>query len=372
MKVSRRWLFVCAAATFGIVGTLGAFLTADVYVHHRFERGVLYNMWGYRGPTVGGKKRGEYRIAVLGGSAAYGFGVRWDESMPALLEARLHNLAPSLVVNLAYNTQGAYAFVPTMDDYAYLKYDAVVLYESYNDLLSDPTAPTRSVFRRESPVFRLTGYLPIFPIVAREKASVLVYGDTREVYARAQHAQTVFSPGLARQTTAQILRSAATVGESLERQFEHVATHASTPAASADAVSGCHGTWAAYCRLVYDAIRIARSRQVQVLVATPPYLLGEALHAAHVGQQREMAEMIDRNFGSDRDVLYVNLGQSVDLSDPAMSFDRMHLTAEGNARIAAALTEPVIRLRERRVCVSASASSPSPARGCSARTAASD
>ena len=123
---------------------------------------------------------------------------------------------------------------------------------------------------------------------------------------------------------------------------------------------------------MYDAIRIARSRQVQVLVATPPYLLGEALHAAHVGQQREMAEMIDRNFGSDRDVLYVNLGQSVDLSDPAMSFDRMHLTAEGNARIAAALTEPVIRLRERRVCVSASASSPSPVRGCSTRTAASD
>jgi hypothetical protein len=365
-------MFACAAVTFGIVGTLAAFLAADIYVHHRFERGVLYNMWGYRGPTVGSKKRGEYRIAVLGGSAAYGFGVRWDESMPALLEARLRNQAPSLVVNLAYNTQGAYAFVPTMDDYAYLKYDAVMLYESYNDLLSDSMTPTRSVFRRESPVFRLTGYLPIFPIVAREKASILLYGDTREVYAHAQHAQTVFSPGLARQTTAQILRSSARVGESLERQFEYVAAHAAAPAASADAVSGCHGTWAAYCRLVYDAIRIARSRQVQVLVATPPYLLGEGPHAAHVGQQREMAEMIDRNFGSDRDVLYVNLGQSVDLSDPTMSFDRMHLTAEGNARIAAALTEPVIRLRERRVCVSASASSPSPVRGCSTRTAASD
>ena len=365
-------MFAGAAITFGIAGTLLALLSADVYVHHRFERGVLYNVWGYRGPTVGRKEAGEYRVAVLGGSAAYGFGVRWDESMPALLGTRLRDVAPVVVVNLAYNTQGAYAFVPTMDDYAYLKYDAVLLYESYNDLLSDPTAPTRSVFRRESPVFRLTGYLPIFPIVAREKASVLLHGDTRDVYAHAQHAQTVFSPGLARQTTAQILRSAATVGESLERQFEHVAEHAQVPAASADAVSGCGGTWAAYCGLVYDAIRLARSRQVQVLVATPPYLLGEALHAAHIGQQREMAEMIARNFGNDRDVLYVNLGEGVDLSDPELSFDRMHLTAAGNARIAAALAQPVRLLRDRRVCVSASASSPSRARGCSTRIAASD
>ena len=82
--MSRRWKFAGAAVTFGIAGTLLAFLLADVYIHHRFERGVLYNVWGYRGPTVGRKTAGEYRVAVLGGSAAYGFGVRWDESMPAL------------------------------------------------------------------------------------------------------------------------------------------------------------------------------------------------------------------------------------------------------------------------------------------------
>ena len=66
-----------------------ALVVADLYAHHRFERGVLYNVWGYRGPTIGRKSPGEYRIAVLGGSAAYGFGVRWEESMPTLLEQRL-------------------------------------------------------------------------------------------------------------------------------------------------------------------------------------------------------------------------------------------------------------------------------------------
>lgn len=349
VKRSRRAWFIVGAVGVGVVLGFVALLSADIYVHHRFERGVLYNAWGYRGPSVGRKAPGEYRIAVLGGSAAYGFGVRWDESMPALLEARLRTHAPVSVVNLAYNGQGAYAFLPTMDDYAYLGYDAVLLYESYNDLLSEPSRPTRSVFRRESPVFRLTGYLPVFPIVAREKASVLLYGDTRAVYENAQHAHTVFTPGIARKASAAILQSAAGIGESLERQFEHVVAAPSTIAArAAEDGSGCSGTWVEYCRLVYGAVRTARDRQVQVIVATPPYVLGEQLRPANVAQQREVATMIARAFGGDRHVIYVSLGDSIDLSDPSLSFDRMHLTSDGNARIAAALVDPVLALRAQR------------------------
>src|SRR5215470_815011 len=220
--MTRRTRFILAAVASGLILPLLTMLLLDVYAHHKFERGVLYNVWGYRGPTVGRKARGEYRVAVLGGSAAFGFGVRWYAAMPTLLEERLRAAAPpTVVVNLAYNAQGVSAFVPTMDDYANLKYDAVLLYESYNDLLSDPSQPPRAVFRRESALFRLTGYMPVFPIVAREKASVLLYGDTRRVYEAAQHAQTVFTPGLARKAAADVLESAAAVSESLERQFEH-------------------------------------------------------------------------------------------------------------------------------------------------------
>jgi lysophospholipase L1-like esterase len=350
VRLSRRGWFAVAAVALGIVVPFAGLLSADVYVHHKFERGVLYNVWGYRGPAVARKAQGEYRVAVLGGSVAYGFGVRWDESMPALLEARLRARAPSVVVNLAYNGQGAYAFVPTMDDYAYLGYDAVLLYESYNDLLSDPSRPTRAVFRRESPMFRLTGYLPVFSIVAREKASVLLYGDTRAVYAHAHHAQTVFMPGLASKASAQILQSAAAIGESLERQFGHLVAGASNAVVhAAEDGSGCSGTWVEYCRLVYKAIRTARHRQVQVIVVTPPYALGDRLRPANIEQQSEMADMISREFGRDHSVTYVNLGEMVDLSDPALSFDRMHLTADGNARIADALTEPVLALRAGRL-----------------------
>jgi hypothetical protein len=347
---TRRACFAACTILAATLLPLTALTAIDVHLHHKFERGVLYNVWGYRGPALPAKARDEYRVAVLGGSAAFGFGVAYEESMPALLDDRIRRQQPSVrVVNLAYNSQGAHAFIPTMEDYAYLRADAIVLYESYNDLLSDPAQPTHEVFRRESPVFRLTGYLPLFTIVAREKASVLLYGDTRAVYANAQHAQTVFTPGAARKASAAILRSAAVIGDSLERQFDRIVAHpavATPPAASA---SGCGGTWRSYCELVYDAIRWAHSHHMQVLVATPPYLSGERLHAANIAQQREIAEMIGRTFPGSHDVRYVNLGNAIDLQDPALSFDRMHLTVEGNARIAAALEGPLLDLSGRRI-----------------------
>ena len=343
---TRLACFAACAIVAGTLLPLAAITALDVHLHHKFERGVLYNMWGYRGPVLGAKSRGEYRVAVLGGSAAFGFGVRYEESMPALLDERIRRQQPSVrVVNLAYNGEGVYAFIPTMEDYAYLHADAIILYESYNDLLSDPSEPTRSVFRRESPVFRLTGFLPLFTIVAREKASVMLYGDTRAVYAQAQHAQTVFTPGPAKKAGAAILRSAADIGESLQRQFDRVVAHPAAPGRQTTSTSGCGGTWRPYCELVYDTIRWARDRHMQVLFATPPYLLGERLRAAHIAQQAEIADMIRRNFATSPDVRYVNLGNAIDLGDPALSFDRMHLTFEGNARIAAALERPLLDLR---------------------------
>jgi hypothetical protein len=350
-RTIRRLSFAVSAAALGVAVAALALLAADVYAHHRFERGVLYNVWGYRGPTIGRKSRGEYRIAVLGGSAAYGFGVRWEESMPVLLEQRLAAERPRVrVVNLAYNGQGAYAFVPTLDDYAYLKPDLALLYESYNDLLSGPPNPTHLVFRRESAIFRLTGYLPVFPIVAREKASVLLYGDTRQVYRYAPHAQTVFRPGLARRAGADALRSAAAVGEALERQFDRVVAEAgATPPSEHRDTGACKGTWVEYCSLVRDAVHYARDHGLQVLVVSQPYALGEQLRAAHVQQQGEVADMLTREFAGDGDVAYVNLGERVDLSDPQMAFDRMHLTADGNARIADALIAPVRALKLRRI-----------------------
>ncbi len=182
ISLRRRLLFAGAAGLLSLMMALAAFLVVDVGVHRRYERGVLVNVWGYRGPVAGRKRPGEYRVAVLGGSSAFGYGVKWVDSMPAILEQKLGRPPGAFrVVNLAYNNEGAHSFTFTLKDYAYLDYDLVCLYEGYNDLGGDDS-PNPSVFRHDSPVFVLTGYLPIFPLVFREKASVMVYGDTRDVY----------------------------------------------------------------------------------------------------------------------------------------------------------------------------------------------
>jgi hypothetical protein len=346
---TRRLKFAAAAVAAGVLLPLIGLLALDLYAHHRFERGVLVNVWGYRGPVIGSKEPDEYRVAVLGGSAAFGFGVKWEESMPARLEARLAAHRPRIrVVNLAFNGEGAYSFPFTMDDYAYLDYDMVLMYEGYNDLFGDPAKPQRQVFRHESPMFRLTGYLPIFPIVAREKASVILYGDTRAVYTNAHHSTTVFTPGLATKTTAEILTSAAAIGESLENQLGRVVASDVPAAAPPGDVSGCSGTWAPYCREMFAATAKARAMRKDVMVVTQPYLLGSAVRAAHEAQQRELSDMLARKFSTDTRVQYVNLGGSVDVSDPELSFDRMHLTASGNDRIAAALAGPASAMAARR------------------------
>ena len=85
-----------------------------------------------------------------------------------------------------------------------------------------------------------------------------------------------------------------------------------------------------------------------MLFITQPYeRIDEASHTRHVDQQREALAMVRRRFAADPHVGAVDLGEAVDLRDPALSFDGMHLTAEGNARIAARLVEPVMAMAAR-------------------------
>ena len=114
-------------------------------------------------------------VAMLGGSAAFGFGVDEDEAIPHYLEQTLNaigagegsasNVVSFSVINLAFNSESAASFRPTLEDYRFLDYDLAILYEGYNDLLERPKSDG---FRRGSLTFRWTGYLPVLPLVARE------------------------------------------------------------------------------------------------------------------------------------------------------------------------------------------------------------
>lgn len=347
----RRLAVFAVAALISASISLALLLAIDVYLHRKFERSAGFNIWGYRGPAVGRKQPGEYRVAMLGGSTAYGYGVTWDEAIPAVLQKKLAARPPNTyaVVNLGYNNEGAYAFQPTLQDYRWLAYDLACLYEGYNDLMADARFPNVSVFRHESPVFRLTGYLPIFPIVFKEKAAVMLSGDVNAMYPLYQAPdKTVFRPGLATKTVAEALKVTAAVGQALERQVGRLSSeprHEITDVAS----TGCMPRWQQYCRSVLVAAEFVLQQGGQVLVVTQPYqVLGENVRARHIEQQREMAAMLRRRFGAEPRVQHVDLGDAVDLRDPTLAFDGVHLTVAGNHRIAERLVDPVLAMAAQR------------------------
>ena len=149
----KRVVFALLAAVLSVFVSAVGLLAADLYLHRRYERSAGLNVWGYRGPTVGRKQTGEQRIVYLGGSTAFGYGVRWEEAIPAQLEKKLNEKQGGgsrrvSVVNLAYNNQGAYSFKFTLDDYLSLNYDVVCLYEGYNDLAGDDQTQSLGVSAR--------------------------------------------------------------------------------------------------------------------------------------------------------------------------------------------------------------------------------
>lgn len=344
----KRLIFALAAMLLTFSVCFIALLAADIYLHHRLQNSAGLNVWGYRGPVVKRKKPGELRIVYLGGSTAFGYGVNWNQAIPALLEHRLNARLPARasrvsIVNLAYNNEAAFSFKFTLDDYKYLDYDIVCLYEGYNDITQNPLKPNVSVFRHDSPVFTLTGYLPIFPLAFREKAGALRYGGDVGAYYRALRGEpdaTVFRPGLANRAAAGVLDATAAIGDSLNRQLARATEEPPRAVVGGDS-SGCKYPWGDYCRSMFTAVDHALAMGKRVLVISQPYVSD-----GHRDQQQTMAAALALRYQGNPRVRYANVGTVVDTNDPLLAYDHMHLTAPGNAAIADALVEPVLALAQ--------------------------
>src|SRR5215510_6138825 len=111
---AKRRLGKLLAFVISAIVCASLFLGSDLYLH--YKHGV--NLWGYRGPALGRKQSGEKRVAVLGGSTAWGYGMKAGQDFPAQLQRLLKNSAavrssPISIVNLGYNNEGAYSFAAT-------------------------------------------------------------------------------------------------------------------------------------------------------------------------------------------------------------------------------------------------------------------
>jgi lysophospholipase L1-like esterase len=323
MTRRRQLLFGLVTATLAIVVMVGVLLAADLWAHRRAERTAGVNRHGYRGAIVSAKRDGEWRLAMLGGSTVFGYGVFANESLPAQLEAALRDRGLSAaVVNLGFNSEGAYAFAPTIRDYAALAPDVVILYEGYNDLL--PEQPNRFLGRHGSLVFRATGYFPILPVVLRDKADAVARrgGGSKTVFGAAAGAVDALSRQIGRLTPAEAAGSAKS---------------SDMPTATTGASIASH-RWDFYCESMARAIKTARDQQASVLVVSQPYISD-----SHVEQQQALRAALQQ-FQSDPRVAYVDGGRVIDLKNVRLAFDGMHLTPEGNHLMAGVLAAVLVQL----------------------------
>lgn len=335
-------MFAAVATCLGAGAACASILAVDLYLHHRYQKTIGLNVWGYRGPAVGEKAPGETRVVVLGGSTAFGYGPGWHGSFPYLLERRLEERGRRCsVVNLGYISESAHSFRFTLEDYEYLDFDIAILYEGYNELIEYNDfagAPQYQSYRRMSPVFRLTGYMPIFPVVFKDKAWAMLGA---RVAPEERDSKTVFRPGLATQATAMALEAAAVTAEALERQLGRLTRDVNDARMTAP-TSDCAARWHHYCGAIDGAIEWVRSRGKSVLVGTQPYISDD-----HIDQQNALRGMLEQKYKADPGVRHVNLGRAVDLTNRRLAYDGMHLSAAGNEIIAAGFAAPVMEMAAR-------------------------
>jgi len=252
----------------------------------------------------------------LGGSTTWGFGLRAGQDFPAQLQRLITASNEKInVLNLGSNGEGAYSFTQTLTDYDYLDLDLVVLYSGYNDL----DAPNYYNFRHRSPVFAATGYLPLLPSLTVDKLTVW------KQKLMGENDQPVFSPPHLDQDN------------DLSRLREQLGTL--TGKAPQDTKPGsvmCSPEWQFYCDRISAAVDLALGKGKRVLIVGEPYITDP-----HVAQQHDLDGFLNHRYAGRSQLRYVDLGRTVDLRDQSLCWDGMHLTEEGNRRIAAALSEPV-------------------------------
>ena len=191
-----------------------------------------------------------------------------------------------------------------------------MLYSGYNDL----SVENHLVFRHRSPIFIWTGYLPLLPAFTADKIRVWknrLTGEETPVFAPPSQGQI--------EQTSRALR-------------ERLGQLSDSGSSSGNADGNCSPRWSFYCQQISEAINLALNRQKSVLVVTEPYISD-----GHVEQQLELENMLKKRFAG-ANLKYLNLGRTVDLRDRSLCWDGMHLSEEGNRRIAAAMAQSALEM----------------------------
>jgi hypothetical protein len=170
--MTRR--IVAALAFEAIVLAMCLAVTLDLSAHRRVEKLGGVNIWNYRGPVAHERQPREIRLAFVGGTRAFSWGVAASETISSSVgwTVRLATDRPGEplrpVVSIDLGRLGALAdsYAPTIERFAYLAPDYICLYDD----LGVPGATTAD---RASAIYDWTGYMPALPLVLREKGLLM-------------------------------------------------------------------------------------------------------------------------------------------------------------------------------------------------------
>ncbi len=148
----------------------------DLREHGRVAPLGGVNEWGYRGTIARHREPGEIRIAVVGGTRAFGWGLAATALVAELRRVIMLTtdrpgkaLRPVVAINLGRLGALPDAYPEVLDHFGYLAPDYVCLYDDLGVPGGSPTPGTDGT----SGVYELTGYAPALPLVESEKGAIL-------------------------------------------------------------------------------------------------------------------------------------------------------------------------------------------------------
>jgi len=157
-------------------------LALDIRAHANVERAGGVNVWGYRGPVAHQRQSNEIRIAVVGGTRAFGWGEP-ASALPSNLRQFImattdrpgQPLRPVVVINLARLGALPDTYPAALSHYGYIRPDYICVYDDLGERGAAFDA-------HASAVFELTGYAPTLPLMFHEKGMAWRFGTVSRGY----------------------------------------------------------------------------------------------------------------------------------------------------------------------------------------------
>jgi hypothetical protein len=322
------WLLAFEALAIGAVLTVAL----DLREHGRVSPLGGVNEWGYRGPVARQRQPHEIRIAMVGGTRAFGWGVP-ASALPGELgrvtmlttDRPGGDLRPIVVINLGRMGALPDAYPEIIEHFAYLQPDYICLYDDLGVPGGSPVTGTDGT----SGIYQLTGYAPALPLVLREKGMAWRVGDVERGYGAA---------GPNRDSTPSVFRRAAgtalqSVGRTLAAADQAIASQVSRSRTSSHHQVG-------YADAMIAAIESAhRHAHGVVVVLSPPETAKQAANLLAV------QTALEARTGSTPWLRRVNLGDDAGLSgDRGLRLDGWNYSSAGVAEVAKAIVPALVSL----------------------------